>query len=238
VVLKGEKQLHTKNGDIIVRAGEAFFLAKGEYVMSEKVEGDEYACLLIFFDDRVAGDMFAAMPPCETTDAAKNDGFFRVELTSCFKAAADSMLLLTEQKPKFADELLLLKLKELMLLLLGSAQGAEFASYFKASMCGEIDLRLFMNEHFTQSWNLEEFAKRSGRSLSAFKGEFAKLFGATPMEWLWQKRLERAKLFIEKGGLDIGEAAHKCGFKSHSHFTRMFKASFGHAPKKTSQAKN
>ncbi len=130
VVLKGEKQLHVKSGDIIVRAGEAYFLAKGEYVMSD------------------------------------------------------------------------------------------------------------MNEHFTQSWNLEEFAKRSGRSLSAFKGEFAKLFGATPMEWLWQKRLEMAKLLIDKGGLDIGTATHRCGFKSHSHFTRMFKQSFGHAPKKTSQAKN
>lgn len=237
VVLKGEKQLHTKGGDIIVRAGEAYFLAKGEYVMSEKVDGDEYACLLIFFDDRVAGDMFAAMPPCEIASPAKNDGFFRVEMTSCLKAAADSMLLLTEQKPKFADELLLLKLKELMLLLLGGKQGAEFASYFKASMCGKADLRLFMNEHFTQNWNIEEFAKKSGRSLSAFKGEFAKLFGATPMEWLWQKRLERAKLFIEKGGLDIGEAAHKCGFKSHSHFTRMFKERFKELPKKTSQAK-
>jgi AraC family transcriptional regulator, exoenzyme S synthesis regulatory protein ExsA len=238
VVLKGEKQLHTKNGDIIVRAGEAFFLAKGEYIMSEKLDGDEYACLLIFFDDRVAGDMFAAMPPCETTNTKENDGFFRVELTSCLKAAADSMLLLTEQKPKFVDELLLLKLKELMLLLLGGKQGAEFASYFKASMCGKADLRLFMNEHFTQNWNLEEFAKRSGRSLSAFKGEFAKLYGTTPMEWLWQKRLEKARFLIEKGGLDIGTAAHKCGFKSHSHFTRIFKQNFGHAPKKTLQAKN
>ncbi len=230
VVLKGEKQLHTKNGDIIVRAGEAFFLAKGEYVMSDKLEGDEYACLLIFFDDRVAGDMFAAMAPSETTGAAKNDGFFRVELTPCLKAATDSMLLLTEQKPKFTDELLLLKLKELMLLLLGSAQGSEFASYFKASMCGKANLRLFMNEHFTQSWNLEEFAKRSGRSLSAFKSEFAKIYQTAPMKWLWQKRLEKAKFLIEKGGLDIGEAAYRCGFKSHSHFTRMFKQSFGNPP--------
>ena len=29
VVLEGEKRLHTKNGDVTVRAGEAFFFGKG-----------------------------------------------------------------------------------------------------------------------------------------------------------------------------------------------------------------
>lgn len=231
-VLKGEKMLHTKNGDITVRAGEAFFLAKGEYIMSEIIDDSEYACLLIFFDDRVAGDMFAAMPHIDGTGSEHGDGFFRVEVTQALQKLADGVLLLSEQKPKFADELLLLKLKELMFLLLGSSQGAMFASYFKTSLYAKVDLRLFMSENFAKSWSLSEFAARSGRSLSGFKSEFARLFGATPMEWIWQKRLEKARFLIEKGALDIGTAAHRCGFKSHSHFTRMFKASFGHVPKK------
>jgi AraC family transcriptional regulator, exoenzyme S synthesis regulatory protein ExsA len=237
-VLRGEKMLHTKNGDITVRAGEAFFLAKGEYIMSEIVDDAEYACLLIFFDDRIAGDMFAAMPQIEGSNGEHSDGFFRVGVTEALKKVSEGVLLLAEQKPKFADELLLLKLKELMLLLLGSPQGAMFASYFKTSLYAKVDLRLFMSEHFTKNWGISEFAARSGRSLSGFKSEFARLYDVTPMEWLWQKRLEKAKFFIEKGGLDIGMAAHRCGFKSHSHFTRMFKASFGHAPKKTLQVKN
>lgn len=237
-VLKGEKMLHTKNGDIKVRAGEAFFLAKGEYTMSEIVGDSEYACLLIFFDDRVAGDMFAAMPQIDSVDSEHNDGFFRVGMTDALKKVAEAILLFTEQKPKFADELLLLKLKELMFLLLGSSQGAMFASYFKTSLYAKVDLRLFMNEYFARGWSLSEFAARSGRSLSGFKSEFARLYETTPMEWIWQKRLEKAKFLIEKGALDIGTAAHRCGFKSHSHFTRMFKESFGHAPKKTLQAKN
>lgn len=237
-VLKGQKLLHTKNGDITVKAGEAFFLAKGEYVMSEITKESEYACLLIFFDDRVAGDMFASMPRIADAKTACDDGFFRVELTDALKTLADSMLLLATQKPKFADKLALLKLQELMLLLLGSPQGERFASYFKSSLYAKVDLKIFMNEHFAKSWSISEFATKSGRSLSAFKSEFAKLFGVTPMEWLWQKRLEQAKFLIEKGSLEIGAAAHKCGFKSHSHFTRMFKENFGYAPKKTLQAKN
>jgi len=232
IVLKGEKHLHTNNEDIIVRAGEAFFLARGEYVMSEMVGEDEYACLLIFFDDSVALNLFRSIPTLEMTKKMDHNGFFRVKLTQNLQAAGETLLRLTEEKPKFADELLILKLQEIILLLASSDQGGEFSAYFKSSMFGKSDLGLFMNENFTQTWNLSEFAQRSGRSLSAFKSDFFKLYSTTPMEWIWKKRLEKAKFLIENGWTDIGEAAYTCGFKSHSHFTRMFKDRYDRLPKK------
>ncbi len=235
-VLQGEKRLHTRSGDVVVKAGEAFFLAKGEYVMSEITADDEYRCLLIFFDDRVAGDIFASMPKVEEENAA-SDGFFRVVVNDGLRNVANSILSIAEQKPKFTEQLMPLKLKELMLMLLGGEQGAKFASYFKTSLYAKVDLKLFMGENFANNWSLAEFASRSGRSLSGFKAEFAKLYNATPMEWLWQKRLEKARFLIEKGAFDVGTAAHRSGFKSHSHFTRMFKESFGETPKNLSNKK-
>lgn len=231
IVLKGEKYLHIKNEDIIIRAGEAFFLARGEYVMSEMTAEDEYACLLIFFDDKTALDVFKTIPIFEENETLNGDGFFRVTLNACIQSAADSLLLLTQEKPTYANELLKLKLQEVILLLASSEQGKEFITYFQSSMFGKADLALFMNENFTQTWSLSEFAQRSGRSLSAFKSDFSKLYATTPMEWLWQKRLEKAKFLIENGWTDIGEAVYNCGFKSHSHFTRMFKERFSQLPK-------
>ena len=75
-----------------------------------------------------------------------------------------------------------------------------------------------------QNWSIAEFAKRSGRSLSAFKTEFASQLKTSPMKWILEKRVERARFLIEKGGLNIGEASFRAGFKSQSHFTRLFKA--------------
>lgn len=232
VVLKGEKHLHIKNEDIIVRAGEAFFLARGEYVMSEMTAEDEYACMLIFFDDKTALEVFNTIPSFETDKIEKGNGFFRVTLNTCIQSAADSLLLLTQEKPTYVNELLHLKLREIILLLASFDQGKEFVTYFQSTMFGKINLLLFMNENFTQTWSLSEFAQRSGRSLSAFKSDFSKLYATTPMEWIWQKRLEKAKFLIENGWTDIGEAAYNCGFKSHSHFTRMFKERFSQLPKK------
>ncbi len=231
VVLEGEKRLHTKNGDVTVRAGEAFFLAKGEYVMSEIAENGRYACLLIFFDEHSASNILASMPDFEIQKIDAKEGFLKVELTPLMKATAESILPFIEDKPKYADELLGLKLKELLLLLFGSKDGAKFAYYFRSAMCGKLELKAFMDENFTEEWSLSEFAKKSGRSLSAFKSDFKKIFGLTPMEWLWAKRLERAKFLIEGGGLGAGEAAFRSGFKSQSHFNRMFKDRYARTPK-------
>ena len=111
----------------------------------------------------------------------------KVELTPFIKATAESRLPFIENKPRYADELLGLKLRELLLLLFGSGDGAKFAYFFRSAMCGKMELKAFMDENFTEEWSLSEFAKKSGRSLSAFKNDFKKIFGTTPMECYGQR---------------------------------------------------
>lgn len=235
IILEGKKMLHTKKGDVEVKAGEAFFLSRGEYVMSEVCEGGNYACLLIFFDEKIIGNWLSPIlekiPLHVKMLKHSSEPFCKIELTPIMKSTALSLLPFIEQKPAFVDTILILKLQELLLLLLGSSEGAKLISYFQTLLPRGIDLKVFMEEHFTQNWSIAEFAKRSGRSLSAFKAEFASQFQTSPMKWILQKRVERARFLIEKGSLGIGEAAFKAGFKSQSHFTRLFKAQHEHSPK-------
>ena len=235
IILEGKKMLHTKKGDVEVKAGEAFFVSRGEYVMSEVCEGGNYACLLIFFDEKVIANwllpILEAMPLSTKVRPPKQEAFCKIELSAFMKTTALSLLPFIEQKPTFVDAILMLKLQELLLLLLGSKEGEKVASYFQTLILRDIDLGLFMEEYFTQNWDLATFAKHSGRSLSAFKAEFSSLFHVSPMKWILQKRVERGRFLIEKGGLSIGEAAFSAGFKSQSHFTRLFKMHYKHSPK-------
>ena len=63
-----------------------------------------------------------------------------------------------------------------------------------------------------------------------------KLFAAeelTPSEWIWSRRLERARSAIETSwpsGPSITQLAYDCGFKDPAHFSRAFKARFGMSP--------
>src|SRR5690606_33481803 len=77
---------------------------------------------------------------------------------------------------------------------------------------------------------LDQFAHLTNRSLSAFKRDFLALYHTTPGRWLAAKRLERAKTLLETSGKPIGDIAFENGFGNLSHFSRVFKLRYGHAP--------
>lgn len=61
-----------------------------------------------------------------------------------------------------------------------------------------------MNDHFDRNLSLSEFARLSGRSISAFKQELKTVCGETPMKWFISKRVEQGGFLIKKRGRDGG----------------------------------
>ena len=231
IVYSGSKFLKTAQGDITINAGEAFFLPKGEYVFSEVCSSEDYSCLVIFFDDNLTAKLFSELPHKNSNTAnTKSEKFFKVAMTPLLNNCADSMVLLLDEKFAHQDELMALKLKEMMLLLLEGEHGNAFLSFFKNSLFGKCDIVLFMEENFDKNLNIAEFAKLSGRSLGGFKKEFQKYFGEAPSKWLLKKRLERGRFLIEQMGYAVGSAAINSGFKSHAHFSRLYKQEYKKTP--------
>ena len=77
---------------------------------------------------------------------------------------------------------------------------------------------------------MEDLARLSGRSLAAFKRDVQEIFGMPPGRWIRQRRLERARLMLAKGDLQVSEVAFQCGFENLSHFSRAFKQTVGCPP--------
>ena len=78
------------------------------------------------------------------------------------------------------------------------------------------------------------FVTREARYLSTIPSHFAHRFRAvarvSPMRYVKQVRLDRARLLMLREGLGASEAADEVGYASPSHFTRDFKAVFGAPP--------
>ena len=87
-----------------------------------------------------------------------------------------------------------------------------------------------METNFEKDLTLEEFANLSGRSLSGFKSEFKSIFEETPMQWILKKRVEKGKFLIQELRYDVGTAALSVGFKTHAHFSRVYKSHFNSIP--------
>ena len=87
-----------------------------------------------------------------------------------------------------------------------------------------------MEENFTEDMTMEEFASYTGRSLSTFKRDFARICDVTPQKWLNEKRLVCAEEMLRKGKTTVKDVYYLVGFKNRSHFSTIFKKRFGISP--------
>ena len=127
------------------------------------------------------------------------------------------------------DELGILKVKELVkLLLLAMPELRSFL--FDFSEPHKLDLQKLMLHNFHYNIPIEQFAELSGRSLSAFKRDFVKMFGAPPRQWLQDRRLLEARHILITKEAKLSAIYLDLGFESLAHFSRSFKKKFGITP--------
>lgn len=110
-----------------------------------------------------------------------------------------------------------------------SPANAELLSYF-CSLLQEpqtVSLQWVMKENYSFNLKLEEFARLTARSLSAFKRDFRRLHNTSPGQWLLEKRLNHAMHLLTNLHKTVTEAAFESGFESASHFSRAFRQRFG-----------
>ncbi|MFB6363510.1 helix-turn-helix transcriptional regulator [Paenibacillus elgii] len=59
---------------------------------------------------------------------------------------------------------------------------------------------------------------------------FKEVFGMTVFEFVRQQRMEKARLLLEKGSLNVSQAASLVGYNNFSHFAALFKKTYGVNP--------
>ena len=90
-----------------------------------------------------------------------------------------------------------------------------------------------MNENYMYDLSLEELANYTGRSLTTFKRDFKKVSSETPQKWIIRKRLEVAHEMIVVQGKKVKDVIMDVGFKNMSHFSKIYKETYGTAPSVT-----
>ena len=88
----------------------------------------------------------------------------------------------------------------------------------------------FMHESPAEEWTLASLAKSVAMSRSVFAGRFKKLVGETPLTYLTNWRISRAREILKTETITIDEVAAKVGYQSESAFNRVFKAKTGKTP--------
>lgn len=90
----------------------------------------------------------------------------------------------------------------------------------------------YINEHYTyENINITLLAQLCNVSEVYLRQIFHNVYGMSPLKYINQLKLLRAKELIESREYTIGEAALQSGFFNDSYFSREFRKEFGMSPK-------
>jgi len=129
------------------------------------------------------------------------------------------------------DELLELKVKELLLLLVQTGNGLSITSLFSELFTPrEISIKDVVNNHLFSGISVEDLASLCNVSLSTFNRAFQNLYNDTPASYIKMKRLQRARDLLSMSTLTVSEIAFQTCFNDVGHFSRSFKAAYRCSP--------
>jgi len=230
-VLEGRKIWHTAQGDYDLEEGSCVFVRKGASVVEQFV--DTEFCFFLFFvpDDFICAVLKSKSTPIPSY-GKKYDAVIGIDNSASVKAFFQSMLPYFEDCHKPDQTLLELKFRELILTVADNHRNSELLSYFTLLLQEpqNVSLQRIMEENFCFNLGLEEFAKLSARSLSAFKRDFLRLYHTSPGKWLLEKRLVYAMHLLRNMGKTVADASFESGFENPSHFSRAFRLRFASSP--------
>lgn len=138
------------------------------------------------------------------------------------------------QNPSLVNnDLLELKIKELILLLIQSKNVNSILELVADLYSTKtVQLKEVVELHLYSNLSRDQLAKLCNLSLSSFKREFKKEFNDSPNNYIIGKKLEKAKELLSLTDLPIGEIAFEVGFQDPLYFTRQFKKNIKITPSK------
>lgn len=167
-------------------------------------------------------------PSFEKVSASASYGIQNTPVVSHF---IDSLAVYFENPVLVSRELITLKIKELILLLLQSNQALSISDLFhRLFTIREVNMKATVQAHLFSNLSVAELATLSGLSLSSFKREFQKLFNDTPASYIKTKRIAEAQKLLQLSSLSVSEICYQLGFSDVSNFTKIFKAHVGFSP--------
>ena len=223
-VLRGSRMDHFGPGDfVLVRK-----FTSGKYFKTwSEIEGSYRMLGFLFQDEFIKG--LVDQLPASTNALSEVPQVVHLPSTTALTALIASMEVFFAAGKPVDRALLRLKTHEAILSVVQA--DPRTAAIFKAyAQPLRADLSQFMERFIVEKMKLDDLARLSGRSLSAFNREFRQLFRTSPHQWIKKRRLDKARDLMEREGRSPSDVYLAVGFEDLAHFSRSFKQQFGRNP--------
>ncbi|AIQ63849.1 hypothetical protein PSTEL_12895 [Paenibacillus stellifer] len=100
----------------------------------------------------------------------------------------------------------------------------------KSESDGLEQARRQLEEYPEQPLSTEKLARAAGLSSRHFAELFKQSYGKSPLEYITNVRLEKAKKLMLSSGRRLKDIAHEIGYEDEFYFSRVFKKEYGFSP--------
>lgn len=143
----------------------------------------------------------------------------------------EGLLFYFENPTLVNEDILILKLKEVILLLSQTQNAATIQVILSQLFSPTVySFRQIIEAHLFSQLSIEALAQHTNLSLSSFKREFAKLYNDTPANYIKTKKLEKAAALLLASDERISDIAFDCGFNDLANFTKSFSEKYHTTP--------
>lgn len=238
--ISGKKGWQSSKDYYLVEPGNLLFIKKGANAVYQYFE-EEFLVLFIFVPDEFIKTVIEKhqLNFDEPKRKIKRDSIVPIKTDEVLDTYFQSLLAYFNKSNTPPPSLLKLKFEELLVSLIHSNKNQELIQYFRdIYKKNKISIKEIMEANFTTNLSLNEYAKLSARSISTFKRDFFYIYKNTPGKWLKERRLEHSKYLLQNTNKNIGEIILDSGFKSRSHFIKIFKSKYGLSPSRIRSKKH
>ena len=143
----------------------------------------------------------------------------------------EGLLFYFENPSLINEDILILKLKEIILLL-SQTKNVEGIQVILSQLFSPTTytFKQIIEAHLFSQLTIEELAQQTNLSVSSFKREFATLYNDTPANYIKTKKLEKAAELLLISDERITDIAFDCGFNDLANFTKSFSDKYNVTP--------
>ncbi|TVZ27897.1 AraC-like DNA-binding protein [Gillisia sp. Hel_I_86] len=236
-VISGQQETISSINRITTNQGEAVLEKCGNYLTKIKnTTQDSYSELItihfhpetlkLIYDDKIP-DLFK-----NANNRNPKSNATKIKGNTLLLKYFDSLLFYFDNDELVDNELLIIKLKELMHLLLKTQEEDTvldiLANLFTPD---KYSFKEIVTSHLYLQTDINELAKVCALSRSTFLRRFKEEYNQTPANYFRNKKLEKAAELIRLSNNPISTVCFDVGFNNTSHFTRLFQSKYKISPK-------
>ncbi|WP_299801318.1 AraC family transcriptional regulator [uncultured Maribacter sp.] len=234
-IIKGDNHLFHKEAEIYARKGHVILSLCGKtmgQIVNEQEEGHVNSIIIHFHPKQLKKLYDSTKPPFwEEIESPVSQYIVQTAATNLVSSYFEGIKHLFQNKEAITEEILILKLKEIILILLQTKSSPEIINIIRSLLSERVfSFKEVVDAHICLPVSIQDLAQLTNMSLSTFKKEFKKIYNSTPNAYIIDKRTEKVANLLKLSNQSISEIGYQCGFNSLPHLSRVFKAKYGVPP--------